>query len=57
VTAHRDALTEALVANGHAAVCVDGAQAVRLFAMESFDLVLPDLMFAVMNGCDVPPHS
>jgi hypothetical protein len=50
-------LTEALVANGHAAVCVDGAQAVRLFALESFALVLPDLMFAVMNGCDVPPHS
>jgi DNA-binding response OmpR family regulator len=50
----RDALVEAIQADGHATVCaVDGQQAVRLFATEAFDLVLLDLMLPVMNGYDV----
>jgi len=50
----RDALVEAIQADGHATVCAgDGQQAVRLFAGEPFDLVLLDLMLPVMNGYDV----
>jgi DNA-binding response OmpR family regulator len=50
----RDALVEAIQADGHAAVsAVDGQQAVRLFGSETFDLVLLDLMLPVINGYDV----
>ena len=50
----REALEEAITADGHAAVCVaDGGQAVRRFAGEPFDLVLLDLMLPVLNGYDV----
>lgn len=50
----RDALTEALQADGHATVCApDGREALRLFGSESFDLVLLDLMLPHMNGYDV----
>lgn len=50
----RDALVEAIQADGHATVCaVDGQQAVRLFGGEAFDLVLLDLMLPVVNGYDV----
>jgi two-component system response regulator RegX3 len=50
----RDALQEALGADGHAVVCApDGGQAVRLFLAQPFDLVLLDLMLPVMNGYDV----
>lgn len=50
----REALVEAIQADGHATVCaVDGQQAVRLFAGEAFDLVLLDLMLPLMNGYDV----
>jgi len=50
----RDALVEAIAADGHATVCAaDGQEAVRRFSSESFDLVLLDLMLPVMNGYDV----
>jgi DNA-binding response OmpR family regulator len=50
----REALTEAISADGHAVVCTpDGAQAVRVFAQETFDLVLLDIMLPAMNGYDV----
>lgn len=50
----REALTEALVADGHATVCAaDGREAVRIFSAEPFDLVLLDLMLPAMNGYDV----
>jgi DNA-binding response OmpR family regulator len=50
----REALTEAITADGHAVVgASDGAQAVRLFSHEPFDLVLLDLMLPAMNGYDV----
>jgi DNA-binding response OmpR family regulator len=50
----RDALTEAIQTDGHATVsAVNGADAVRLFGTEPFDLVLLDLMLPVMNGYDV----
>lgn len=50
----RDALEEAITADGHAAVCAsDGGEAVRLFREGSFDLVLLDLMLPVLNGYDV----
>ncbi len=50
----REALQEALAADGHAVVAApDGGQAVRLFAAGGFDLVLLDLMLPVLNGYDV----
>jgi DNA-binding response OmpR family regulator len=50
----REALYEAIVADGHAATCAaDGAEAVRLFARGAFDLVLLDLMLPVLSGYDV----
>ena len=50
----RDALVEAITADGHAAVCApDGGQAVRRFAGEAFDLVLLDLMLPILSGYDV----
>ena len=50
----REALQEALAADGHAVVvAADGGQAVRLFAPGGFDLVLLDLMLPVLNGYDV----
>jgi DNA-binding response OmpR family regulator len=50
----RDALEEAITADGHAVVCAaDGGQAVRQFAGGPFDLVLLDLMLPVLNGYDV----
>jgi DNA-binding response OmpR family regulator len=50
----REALQEALEADGHAVVCApDGGQAVRLFAAGGFDLVLLDLMLPVLSGYDV----
>jgi DNA-binding response OmpR family regulator len=50
----RDALVEAIEADGHAAAsAADGQEAVRRFFAESFDLVLLDLMLPVMNGYDV----
>jgi len=50
----REALQEALAADGHAVVVApDGGQAVRLFAPGGFDLVLLDLMLPVLNGYDV----
>lgn len=50
----REALQEALVADGHAVVAVpDGGQAVVLFRAGGFDLVLLDLMLPVLNGYDV----
>lgn len=53
-TAIREALLEAVEADGHAAVgAPDGAQAVRLFESGGYDLVLLDIMLPVMNGYDV----
>jgi len=50
----REALIEAVEADGHAAVgAPDGAQAVRLFEVGGYDLVLLDIMLPVMNGYDV----
>lgn len=50
----RDALVEAIDGDGHVAICAsDGADGVRLFEGEAFDLVLLDLMLPVMNGYDV----
>lgn len=50
----REALHEALVADGHVVVAVpDGGQAVVLFRAGGFDLVLLDLMLPVLNGYDV----
>ncbi len=50
----REALQEAITADGHAAVVApDGLQAVKLFAPGSFDLVLLDLMLPGLNGYDV----
>lgn len=50
----RDALVEAITADGHAAVCAaSGQDAVRFFNAEPFDLVLLDIMLPVMNGYDV----
>lgn len=50
----REALREAVTADGHAATCApDGGQAVRLFADGQFDLVLLDLMLPVLSGYDV----
>jgi len=50
----REALTEAIEADGHAVVGAgDGAEALRCFGAEAFDLVLLDLMLPVMNGYDV----
>ncbi len=50
----REALQEALAADGHAVVVApDGGQAVRLFTPGGFDLVLLDLMLPVLNGYDV----
>ncbi|MEO5960656.1 MAG: response regulator transcription factor [Opitutaceae bacterium] len=50
----REALVEAISADGHTAVAApDGREALRLFAAESFDLVLLDLMLPVVNGYDV----
>lgn len=50
----REALQEAILGDGHAAVCAaDGAQAVRCFEEGGFDLVLLDLMLPVLSGYDV----
>jgi DNA-binding response OmpR family regulator len=50
----REALTEAIEADGHAVVGAgDGAEALRCFDAEAFDLVLLDLMLPVLNGYDV----
>ena len=50
----REALTEAIVGDGHAAItATTGSDAVRLFETEKVDLVLLDLMLPVMNGYDV----
>jgi len=50
----REALREAITADGHAAICAaDGGQAVRLFGEGGFDLVLLDLMLPVLSGYDV----
>jgi DNA-binding response OmpR family regulator len=50
----REALVEAIAADGHAAIAApDGREALRLFAAEAFDLVLLDLMLPVVNGYDV----
>lgn len=50
----RDALIEAVEADGHAPHCAgDGAEAVRLFSQETFDLVLLDVMLPVLSGYDV----
>jgi DNA-binding response OmpR family regulator len=50
----REALREAITADGHEAVCaLDGGQAVRLFGETNFDLVLLDLMLPVFSGYDV----
>ncbi len=50
----RDALQEAITADGHAVVCAaDGAHAVRLFNEGNFDLVLLDLMLPILSGYDV----
>jgi DNA-binding response OmpR family regulator len=49
-----EALTEAITGDGHVAVrAANGADAVRLFGGEAFDLVLLDIMLPVMNGYDV----
>ena len=50
----RDALQEAITADGHAVVCAaDGAQALRHFNDGPFDLVLLDLMLPIISGYDV----
>jgi len=50
----REALREAVTADGHAATCApDGGQAVRLFGDGKFDVVLLDLMLPVLSGYDV----
>lgn len=50
----REALIEAVEGDGHAAVgAPDGAQAVRLFEVGGYDLVLLDIMLPLMNGYDV----
>lgn len=50
----REALEEAIAADGHATVGAgDGAEAVRLFLQEPFDLVLLDLMLPLLSGYDV----
>lgn len=50
----REALTEAIEADGHAVACAnDGGEALRRFEAETFDLVLLDLMLPVANGYDV----
>ena len=50
----REALREAITADGHDAVCAaDGGQAVRCFNEGGFDLVLLDIMLPVLSGYDV----
>lgn len=50
----RDALQEAISADGHAVTCaVDGRQALQQFAAGQFDLVLLDLMLPAVSGYDV----
>lgn len=50
----REALEEAITADGHAAICAcDGGDAVRLFSNGSFDLVLLDIMLPLLSGYDV----
>lgn len=50
----RDALREAISGDGHAAVCAgDGAEGVRIFSQQSFDLVLLDVMLPQISGYDV----
>lgn len=50
----REALVEALEADGHAVVSApDGARAVGLFSAGAYDLVLLDIMLPAMNGYDV----
>jgi len=50
----REALEEAIVRDGHTALCAsDGAEAVRVFREGSFDLVLLDLMLPILSGYDV----
>ena len=50
----REALREALMADGHDVTCAtDGGQAVRLFGEGPFDLVLLDVMLPVLSGYDV----
>ncbi|HVU17137.1 MAG TPA: response regulator transcription factor [Candidatus Didemnitutus sp.] len=50
----RGALQEAVIGDGHVAVvAADGAQAVRSFQENHFDLVLLDLMLPHLSGYDV----
>ncbi|MBK9989249.1 MAG: response regulator transcription factor [Verrucomicrobia bacterium] len=50
----REALEEAVMQDGHAAICAaDGGEAVRIFSGGAFDLVLLDIMLPVMSGYDV----
>ncbi len=50
----REALTEALEADGHEVIAVaDGAAAVSHFKASAYDLVLLDLMMPKMSGYDV----
>ena len=50
----REALEEAITADGHAAVVArDGGEAVRLIAEGAYDLVLLDIMLPVLSGYDV----
>jgi len=50
----REALQEALAADGHTVTCApDGRQALQQFAAGRFDLVLLDLMLPVVSGYDV----
>lgn len=50
----REALHEAITADGHAVTCaLEGRQAVQEFAAGRFDLVLLDLMLPGMSGYDV----
>ncbi|HEU5081377.1 MAG TPA: response regulator transcription factor [Opitutaceae bacterium] len=50
----REALIEAITADGHAVVgAADGAEGVRIFDQQSFDLVLLDIMLPQLSGYDV----
>lgn len=50
----REALKEAILADGHEVVCLgDGAEAAREFAENAFQLVLLDLMLPGLSGYDV----
>lgn len=50
----REALEEAIIRDGHAAVSArDGAEAIRLFREGKHDLVLLDLMLPIVSGYDV----